>query len=141
MDWQTAERIDLYQRRDSPRLLIHVRENLFDVQDDTPTDGEIRTAILELSNGRSAGESWMRAKHLKAWLQGMKKEEESEGVNTTAGDKWRALIKLVQMVWDDGRIPPQLGWVITVLVPKGGGAYRGIGLLKPIWKVVERVMD
>ena len=83
----------------------------------------------------------MRAEHLKGWLLGMRKEEESEGANTTAGDKWRALTKLVQTVWDKGRIPPQLGWVIIVLLPKGGGAYRGIGLLEPIWKVVERVMD
>ncbi len=83
----------------------------------------------------------MRAEHLKGWLQGMRNEEESEGVNTTAGDKWHALTKLVQTVWDEGHIPPQLGWVITVLVPKGGGAYRGIGLLEPIWKVIERVMD
>ena len=41
MDRQTAERIDLYQRRKSPRLPIHVGENLFDVRDDTLTDGEI----------------------------------------------------------------------------------------------------
>ena len=141
MDWQTAERIDLFRKRDSPRLPIHVGENLFDVRDDTPTDGEIRTAVLELSNGRSAGASRMRAEHLKDSLQGMRKEEESQGANTTAGDKWRALTKLVQTVWDEGQIPPQLGWVITVLVPKGGGAYRGIGLLEPIWKVVEQVMD
>ena len=58
-----------------------------------------------------------------------------------AGDQWRALVKFVQMVWDEGRIPPQLGWVITVLVPKGGGGYHGIGLLALIWKVIERVMD
>jgi hypothetical protein len=32
-------------------------------------------------------------------------------------------------------------WSIVVLIPKGGGDYRGIGLLKPIWKVLERVMD
>jgi hypothetical protein len=65
MDRQTAERIDLYRRRDSPGLPIHVGENLFDVRDDTPTDGEIRTAVSELSNGRSAGASQMRAEHLK----------------------------------------------------------------------------
>jgi hypothetical protein len=141
MDRQTAKWIDLYWRRDSPRLLIHVGENLFDVQDDTPTNGEIRTAVLELSNGRGAGASRMRAEHLKGWLQGMRKEEESEGANTTAGDKWHAFTKLVQTVWDEGRIPPQLGWVITILLPTGGGAYRGIGLLKPIWKVIEKVMD
>ena len=32
-------------------------------------------------------------------------------------------------------------WMVIVLLPKGGGDYRGIGLLDPIWKVVEVVMD
>jgi hypothetical protein len=27
------------------------------------------------------------------------------------------------------------------LIPKGGGDFRGIGLLEPIWKVLERIMD
>jgi hypothetical protein len=44
-------------------------------------------------------------------------------------------------MWDKGKIPPQLEWVITVLIPKGGSNYCGIGLLEPIWKVIERVMD
>jgi hypothetical protein len=32
-------------------------------------------------------------------------------------------------------------WSIVVLIPKGGGDYQGIGLLGPIWKVLERIMD
>jgi hypothetical protein len=32
-------------------------------------------------------------------------------------------------------------WIIIVLIPKGGGDYRGIGLLEPIWKCIERVID
>ena len=32
-------------------------------------------------------------------------------------------------------------WMIVVLLPKGGGDYRGIGLLEPFWKVVEVLMD
>ena len=32
-------------------------------------------------------------------------------------------------------------WVVMVLIPKGQGGYRGIGLLKLIWKVLERVID
>jgi hypothetical protein len=28
-----------------------------------------------------------------------------------------------------------------VLIPKGGGKYQGIGLIEPIWKVLEQVMD
>jgi hypothetical protein len=61
--------------------------------------------------------------------------------NVGAGDRWRALAQLVQAVWEEGRISLQLGWVVTVLIPKGGGDYHGIGLLEPIWKVIERMMD
>jgi hypothetical protein len=35
----------------------------------------------------------------------------------------------------------QLGWVIVILIPKGGGNYHGIGLLELIWKIIECVMD
>jgi len=34
-----------------------------------------------------------------------------------------------------------MGWIIVVLIPKGGGDYRGIGLLELTWKIIERVMD
>jgi hypothetical protein len=40
-----------------------------------------------------------------------------------------------------GKIPQQLTWVIVVLLPKGSRDYREIGLLEPLWKVVERIMD
>ncbi len=30
--------------------------------------------------------------------------------------------------------------MIVMLLPKGGGNFRGIGLLDPFWKVVEKVM-
>ena len=145
MEKQTAKRVDLYRRRDAPGLPEScVGGTSFDVMDDTPSDGEVRVAVAELTNGRSAGASRMRAEHLMDWLQGMREEEDpdSGALNATAGDKWRALLQLVQAMWDEGKIPPQLGWVITVFIPKGGGDYRGIGLLEPIWKVIEeRVMD
>ncbi len=82
----------------------------------------------------------MRAEHLKEWLQGIQLEESPEtGPNNVgAGDKWNALVQLVQTVWDEGKIPIQLGWVVTVLIPKGGGDYCSIGLLEPIWKVIEK---
>ena len=50
-------------------------------------------------------------------------------------------VELVQAVWTHGIIPCQLLWSIVVLIPKGGGDYRGIGLLEPIWKVLEWIMD
>jgi hypothetical protein len=50
-------------------------------------------------------------------------------------------MQLVNVVWETGTIPQQLGWIIVVLIPKGGGNYWGIGLLEPVWKIIERVMD
>jgi hypothetical protein len=44
-------------------------------------------------------------------------------------------------MWRTGRIPQQLMWVIVIPIPKGSGSYQGIGLLKPMWKVVEAIMD
>jgi len=85
----------------------------------------------------------MWAEHLKEWLQGAKLEEnpKTAPANVGAGKEWEALVQLVQTVWEEGKMPAQLGWVVTVLIPNGGGDYRGIRLLEPIWKVIERVMD
>jgi hypothetical protein len=33
-----------------------------------------------------------------------------------------------------------MSWMVIVLLPKGGGNFRGIGLLDPCWKVVEKIM-
>jgi hypothetical protein len=125
MEEQMAERIDLYQQRKSPGLPVAVNVVPVDVWDDAPTDGKIRVAVSKLTNGCSAGASCMWAEHLKEWLQGMKLKEDPEtGPNNVgAGDRWRALAWLVQVIWDEGRIPLQLGWVVTVLIPKGGEDY------------------
>jgi hypothetical protein len=143
MERQTAKCVDLYPRCDSPGPPVTVNVTPIEVQDDVPTDGEIRAAVAKLTNGRSAGASHMQAEHQKEWLQGIKLEEDPEtGPNNVGTGDWqRALAWLVQVIWDDHKIPIQLGWVITVLIPKCSGDYHGIGLLKPIWKVIERVMD
>ena len=58
-----------------------------------------------------------------------------------AGDRWRALVALVQAIWERGYVPEQMRWMVVVLIPKGGGNFRGIGLLEPIWKLIEAIMD
>ena len=57
------------------------------------------------------------------------------------GMKRRLFIALVRQIWMTGEIPRQLWWIIVVLLPKGGGGYRGIGLMEPILKVIEGIMD
>ena len=143
MEWQTVEHVELYRRRDPPGfpIVIDHAEMRPEIRDDIPDEEEIQVAVAELTNGRSAGVLWMWAEHLNGWLKGAKLEEDPKKgpANVGAGDDWKALVKLVQSVWDEGKMPTQLGWV--VLIPKGGGDYCGIGLPKPIWKVIEGVID
>jgi hypothetical protein len=63
----------------------------------------------------------MRAEDVKRWLHGMRLKEDPESgtQNENVGDNWRLFLKLSQAVWDHGNIPPQLLWVIVVLIPKG----------------------
>ena len=83
----------------------------------------------------------MKAEHLKEWLADIKREEREDNGVEGLGDRWRSFVALLQAVWTTGTIPTQMTWImIIVLLPKGGGDYRGIGLLDPIWKVVEKVM-
>ncbi len=76
-----------------------------------PTNGEIWVTVAKLTNGHSTGASCMWGEHLEEWLQGAKSEENPEtGPNNVgAGDKWNALVWLIQAVWEEGMIPIQLG--------------------------------
>jgi hypothetical protein len=69
-------------------------------------------------------------------------EDPEKGPNNVGeGDNGCLPIGLIQAIWMQGKIPQQLTWVIGVLLPKSGRDYRGISLLEPLWKVVERIMD
>ena len=80
-------------------------------------------AAAGLSNGRSGSASGMHAEDVKAWLCSVKLEEDPEvgPANIGAGDNWRRFTLLVQAIWDHGKIPPQLLWVIIVLILTIGG--------------------
>ncbi len=100
---------------------------------------EIQEVVGKLQNGHAAGATGMQAEHLKEWLRGIKREEAVDGVEG-AGDRWRLFIALMQAIWESGAMPTQMSWMVIVLLPKGGGDYRGIGLLYPMWKVVEKII-
>ena len=86
----------------------------------------------------------MQAEHLKGWLDAIqckeKAAEEDPGRESTLGNMWRIFIALIRTIWDRGEIPEQMSWMVIVLLPKGGGNFREIGLLDPCWKVVEKIM-
>jgi hypothetical protein len=141
MERQTSKRVDLYARRKSPGDPLPILVNPVEIDNNPLEDGKIWSAVVRLSNGRAAGALGMRAEDVKGWLSGIRDEENSNTPeNPSGGDNWQLFVQLVQAVWTHSIIPHQLLWSIVVLIPKGGGDFCGIGLLDPIWKVLERIM-
>jgi hypothetical protein len=143
MERQTSERVDLYARRGSPGYPLPINVERIKINDDIPSDSKIRLAAGKLSNGQAVGASGMRAEHIKEWLRGIKWEEDPAGQGSVPrdGDNWRLFLRLIQAAWTNGIVPCQLLWIIVVLIPKGGSNYCGIGLLEPIWKGIEQIID
>ncbi len=131
---QTAERVELYTTVPPPGWLMPINVTPIPVPDGTPTDHEIREVVGKLRNGCAAGATGMQAEHLKEWLQ-----EAADGVEG-AGDRWRLFVALMQATWESGTVRTQMSWMVIVLLSKGGGDYRGIGLLDPMGKVLEKIM-
>ncbi len=119
--------------------LLPINVTPIPVPDKPPMDLEIRKVVTKQQNGRVVGVMGMKAEHLKEWLRGIRHEEVEESVEA-AEDCWRLFVSLIQATWENGTVPTQRSWVVIVLLLKGGGDYHGIGLLDPIWKVVEKIM-
>ena len=139
---QTLERVDLYAWRESPSDPLLINVTPLKINNDIPSDGKLWRVVDKFTNGQVAGASGMCTKHIKGWLQGIWWEEDPDGRRAEgAGDSWCLFVWLVQAAWTNGMIPLQLHWSIVVLIPKGGGDYRGIRLLESIWKYIKCVID
>ena len=66
MERQTDERVELYATRAAYGAEFPVNGTPFGIDDDPPSEGELRTAVSQLSHGRCGGASGVRAEHIKA---------------------------------------------------------------------------
>jgi hypothetical protein len=107
---QTAERVALYGKGVSKVDPLPVHVDKSDIPDDIPSDGELRTVVRELQNGRAAGLTGLQAEHIKVWLSDVVREEEEQS-NVGLGHKWRVFVRLMQVVWEHGSVPKQMRWV------------------------------
>jgi hypothetical protein len=143
MEHQTNKREELYSERAAYGKAFPANGMLYAIGVNQPCESKLQAAVSLLSYGRCKGALGIRAEHIKAWLRGAKKEEDPETAasHVRAGKTWHEFVCLCSSVWNTGTIPQQMCWVIMVLILKEGGEYCGIGLLEPIWKVLEKVMD
>ena len=54
---------------------------------------------------------------------------------------WEMVVELVQLSFQDGVIAEEVTYKVVVLIPKGGGDYRGTGLMEVIWKAVAVILN
>ena len=142
VDVQTKEQEELYREHEPPGERIPIKVERYKVEDEVPSDDQIREAVKEsLKNGRAERASKIHGEDIKGWLRGIEKKERDNNGQAEAGDPWRMCVQLVQTIWTTGEIPQQMLWEIFVLIPKGNGQFCGIGLLELIWKVVEILME
>jgi len=130
----TNDCIKLYTKSLPPdRIPILVAP--FDIDDVVPEPDEIADAIRGLRNGKAPGPSQVRAEHLKEWV-----EEAERKVDPYQGN-WDRVVDLIQTCFRERQVPTQMSWSTVVLLPKGNGDYRGIGLLEISWKVIKSIIN
>jgi hypothetical protein len=130
----TNDRISLYTKELPPESLP-ILVAPYDIDDVVPEVDEIAEAVRRLRNGKAPGPSKVRAEKLKEWLLEATRQENPDREN------WNRVVKLVQLCFKERQVPTQLSWSTVVLLPKGGGDYRGIGLLEIVWKVIESIIN
>jgi hypothetical protein len=126
MERQTDERVELYAERAAYGAEFPANGTPFKIDDDPPSEDELQTAVSQLSHGQCGGAWGICAELIKVWLCGVKKAEDPEkGINHVgAGKTWDEFVELCSSDWATGTIPQQMCWVVTVLIPKGGGISR-----------------
>ena len=83
----------------------------------------------------------MQAEDLKGWLAAEKRDgterdkrvkdggvREEDATPTEAEGHWGMVVELVQTAFRDGDLAEEATWQAVVLIPKGKGDYRSIGL-------------
>ena len=48
---------------------------------------------------------------------------------------------ILQAIFKDGSLPTECTWQTVVLIPKGGGNFRCIGLVGFLWKMLSGVIN
>ena len=81
--------------------------------------------------------------------RGRQRQKTGEGGETgelltdkKAGEEnWARVVELIQTAFQDRDLAEEYTWQAVVLIPKGKGDYRGIGLVEVMWKVVVVILN
>ena len=109
--------------------LEHVHRPTYAVNEEPPTESEVLVCIQKMKNGKSGGDDGISAEMLK-YLP-------PSGI--------REMTKIIRSIWIDERIPDS--WRHAIIIPlhkklsvTDPRNYRGISLLRVMYKVLERII-
>jgi hypothetical protein len=125
----------LYTRTNPPGEPIPILVAPFDVDGEVPKEGEIEDTVERLKLDKAPGLSGIESEHLKMWSDASKTSKDPDPV------KWNKFVELVQRAFATEELPAEISWSVLVVIPKGCGSFRGIGLLEVIWKVIFYIID
>ena len=93
------------------------------------------------------GPSRIRAEHIKGWLTAAKRGGvgEEKGKKKTEAEEegeemWVKVVEMTQTAFRDGKLVEEAAWQTVVLIHKGKGEFRGIGLLEVTWKLMTVIL-
>ena len=127
-------RVELYLQVPPPGDKIPVKTYPFAINDNILLMDKIEWSVCCLRCHRSGGTSNIRAEHLQYWLVGEKREERLDTEN------WDRVVEILQTYFWYDRLPTECTWQTVVIIPKGGGDFRGIRLIELLWKSLSGVI-
>ena len=68
--------------------------------------------------------------------KGKKKTEAEEEVE----EMWGKVVEMTQTTIREGKLAEEAAWQTVVMIPKGKGEFRGIGLVEVTWKVMAVIL-
>ena len=68
------------------------------------------------------------------------KGKEKTATEEEGEDLWGKVVDLTQTAFQDGTLAEEATWQTVVLIPKGKGEFREIGLVEVIWKLLTIIL-
>ena len=131
----TAEQVEVYRKVPPPGDNMTIETSPFSIDDYIPLMDKIEWSVYRLWRHLSGRASSMQAEHLQYWLTATTHKEQPDTAN------WERVVEILQTAFRDDRISTECTWQMVVLVPKGDGEFRGIGIVGVLWKALSGVIN
>ena len=133
--------MDLFTRDEfTDELPYDFEYNGDDVNDEIPTEEEIRRALFRMRSRKAPGLTQISIDDIKGWYN--RAYPKAGEADENARKIWELVVELIQGCIEKGDIPDAFFYGVLVLIPKNDkGEVRGIGLLESIHKIISQIIN